>query len=294
MALAEAARLRRRPFVDRLPAVTAPYLSIVVPAYNESARLGGTLDAIRRWLDARGTPGEIVVVDDGSTDGTLELAEARRADDRRVRVVRFPANRGKGAAVRSGALASVGRLVLVSDADLSTPIEELDRLLARMRETSSDIVIGSRALPGSKVEVPQPIWRRMMGRGFNRIIRTLTDLPYRDTQCGFKLLDREKTAPIFEKMVTDRFAYDVELLVLAHLAGLRILEEPVLWRNSPDSRVTLLRSSWNMFGDVVRLRGRVRRGFYRARAEAAGRKDISPPEPFRPPETGGRAGAGPH
>jgi dolichyl-phosphate beta-glucosyltransferase len=245
--------------------VTAPYLSIVVPAYNESRRLGASLDAMRRWLDAHGTPGEIVVVDDGSTDGTAEVAEARRADDRRVRVVRLAANRGKGAAVRTGATASEGRLILVSDADLSTPIEELDRLLARMRETSSDIVIGSRALPGSRVEVGQPIWRRMMGRGFNRIIRTLTDLPYRDTQCGFKLLDREKTVPLFEKMVVDRFAYDVELLVLARLAGLRILEEPVLWRDSPDSRVAPLRSSWNMFGDVLKLRGRVRKGFYRAR-----------------------------
>jgi glycosyltransferase involved in cell wall biosynthesis len=170
--------------------VTAPYLSIVVPAYNESRRVGASLDAILRWLDARGTPGEIVVVDDGSTDGTSQAAETRRAGDRRVRVVRLPANRGKGAAVRAGARASEGRLLLVTDADLSTPIEEVDRLIARMRETSSDIVIGSRALAGSKVVVAQPVWRRLMGRGFNVIIRTLTDLPYRDTQCGFKLLDR--------------------------------------------------------------------------------------------------------
>ena len=249
--------------------MSAPYLSVVVPAYNESRRLGGSLDAILGWLTARGTPGEIVVVDDGSTDRTSEVAESRRGGAWRVRVVRFPANRGKGAAVRAGVRAAEGRLVLVTDADLSTPIEEVDRLIARMRETSSDIVIGSRALPGSRVEVGQPIGRRVMGRGFNRIIRTLTDLPYRDTQCGFKLLDREKLLPIIDKMVVDRFAYDVELLVLARLAGLRILEEPVLWRNSPDSRVAPLRSSWNMFGDVLRLRGRVKRGFYRARAAAA-------------------------
>jgi hypothetical protein len=127
-------------------------------------------------------------------------------------------------------------------------MEELDRLLARMRETSSDIVIGSRALRGSRIQVAQPVWRRMMGRGFNRIIRTLTDLPFRDTQCGFKLLDRAKTAPLFSKMVVDRFAYDVELLVLARLAGLRVLEEPVVWRHAPDSRVSPVRSSWNMFG----------------------------------------------
>jgi dolichyl-phosphate beta-glucosyltransferase len=255
--------------------VTAPYLSVVIPSFNEANRLGPGLDSVRGWLDARHMPGEVVVVDDGSTDGTSEVAEARRRDDRRVRVLRFPANRGKGAAVREGALASEGSLILVTDADLSTPIEELDRLLGRMRETSSDVVIGSRGLPGSRIELSQPIWRRTMGRGFNIIIRTLTDLPYRDTQCGFKLLDREKTVPIFRKMVVDRFAYDVELLVLARLAGLRILEEPVLWRDSPDSRVAPLRASWNMFGDVLRLRGRLRRGFYRAREE-----------PAQPPGTG--------
>jgi len=204
-----------------------------------------------------------------------------------VRVIRLAVNRGKGAAVRAGALAAGGRVVLISDADLSTPIEELDRLLARMRETSSDIVIGSRALTGSQVEVPQPIWRRAMGRGFNLIIRTLTDLPFRDTQCGFKLLDRERTAPIFRKMVIDRFAYDVELLVLARLAGLRILEEPVRWRNAPDSRVTPLRSSWNMFRDVVKLRRRVRTGFYRAREG-----DPAPTGPTGPAESASSPGVG--
>jgi dolichyl-phosphate beta-glucosyltransferase len=245
--------------------VSAPYLSIVIPAYNEAGRLVPTLEAILKHLDARSIRGEIIVADDGSSDGTAELAEAARAEDARVRIVRLPVNRGKGAAVREGALAAHGSLVLISDADLSTPIEEFDRLLDRMRGTLSDIVIGSRGLPASNIEVRQPFWRVLMGKTFNRIIRIVTRLPFKDTQCGFKLLDREKCAPIFRKMVVDRFAFDVELLVLARLAGLRILEEPITWRNSPDSRVRAISSSWNMLVDVLRLRRRVRRGFYRER-----------------------------
>ena len=248
--------------------MSTPYLSVVVPAYNESKRLGPTLSAIFNHLDARGVPAEVVVVDDGSADGTGEMVEAARRDEPRLRLVRFAVNRGKGAAVREGALAARGSLILVSDADLSTPIEEFDRLLARMRETQSDIVIGSRGLPGSRIEVRQPFWREGMGRIFNRIISALTDLRFRDTQCGFKLLDREKTLPICRKMVVDRFAFDVELLALARLAGLRILEEPVVWRNSPDSRVSPVRSALNMLADVWRLRRRIRTGFYRERERA--------------------------
>ncbi len=249
--------------------MSAPYLSIVVPSYNEEKRLLPTLTSILAYIDARKLPAEVIVVDDGSVDRMADLVEAARRDEPRIRLIRFPANRGKGAAVREGALAASGSLVLISDADLSTPIEEFDRLLARMRETSSDVVIGSRALPTSNIEVPQPFFRVLMGKVFNLLIRTATGLEFRDTQCGFKLVDREKTAPIFRKMVVDRFAFDVELLALARLAGLRILEEPVTWRNSADSRVTPIRSSWNMLLDVLRLRRRIRRGFYREREKAA-------------------------
>jgi dolichyl-phosphate beta-glucosyltransferase len=249
--------------------VSAPYLSIVVPSYNEEKRLLPTLTSILAYIDARGIPAELIVVDDGSVDRMADLVEAARRDEPRIRLIRFPVNRGKGAAVREGALAASGSLVLISDADLSTPIEEFDRLLARMRETSSDVVIGSRGLPASNIEVPQPFFRVLMGKVFNLLIRAVTGLEFRDTQCGFKLVDREKTAPIFRKMVVDRFAFDVELLALARLAGLRILEEPVTWRNSADSRVTPIRSSWNMLLDVLRLRRRIRRGFYREREKAA-------------------------
>lgn len=249
--------------------MSAPFLSVVIPAYNEESRLGASLAAILAHFSARGIAGEVVVVDDGSKDATASLVGTVRKNDPRVRFVRFAANRGKGAAVREGALAAKGSLVLISDADLSTPIEEFDRILGRMRETASDIVIGSRAVPGARVEVHQPFWREGIGKVGNRIIRFLTKLPFHDTQCGFKLLDREKAAPIFQKMVIDRFAFDVELLWLARLAGLRILEEPVIWRNSPDSRVTPLRDSCRAFVDVLRIRRQIRRGFYRERARSA-------------------------
>ena len=245
----------------------APLVSVVIPAYNEESRLGPALTAVFAHFATTGVPVEVVVVDDGSADGTAALVEAARRDEPRLRLVRFPANRGKGAAVRAGSLAATGSLVLISDADLSTPIAEFDRLLARMRQTASDVVIGSRGLASSRIEVRQPFWREGMGKVFNRVVRALTGLRQKDTQCGFKLVDREKTAPIFRKMVVDRFAFDVELLCLAQLAGLRILEEPVVWRNSPASRVSPLKDSWNMLRDVMRIRRRIRTGFYREREQ---------------------------
>lgn len=250
--------------------MSAPYLSVVVPAYNEERRLEQSLAPVLAWLDARRTAGEVIVVDDGSGDGTSAIVETARRADPRVRLLRFVANRGKGAAVREGALAATGSLLLVSDADFSTPIEEIDRLILRMRETASDIVIGSRALRGAKIELRQPFWREAIGKGGNRLIRAMTGLPFRDTQCGFKLLDREKAVPIFRKMVIDRFAFDIELLWLAKLAGLRILEEPVTWRNSPDSRVSAVRDPLKVLADIVRLRRLIKRGFYRERERASG------------------------
>jgi glycosyltransferase involved in cell wall biosynthesis len=245
--------------------VPSPFVSVVVPAYNEEVRLGPTLPQIFTYFQSIDVPIEVLVVDDGSRDGTSALVERLRADEPRLKLVRFPANRGKGAAVREGTLAATGRLVLITDADLSTPLFEFDHLLKRMRETSSDVVIGSRALAASRVEIGQPFYRRWMGKTFNLLMRTITRLPFHDTQCGFKLVDREKTAPIFRKMVIEGFAFDVELLWLARLAGLRILEEPIEWRNSTDTRVSAIRSSWSMLSDVLKLRGRVRRGFYRER-----------------------------
>jgi dolichyl-phosphate beta-glucosyltransferase len=212
-----------------------PFLSIVVPAYNEEARLPATLAEIGAWMEARQLDAEILVVDDGSRDRTAEIAgEALRG--RRGRVLRNGENRGKGYSVRHGVLEAAGRFVLLTDADLSTPITEYDKVAAWVRDHDLDVAIGSRALPGSDVQLRQGLLRQTMGRIFNRIIRALTGLTFRDTQCGFKLLDRERTRPLFEKMVVDRFAFDVELLFLCRRFGLTVREVPVIWRNAPDPR----------------------------------------------------------
>jgi len=245
-----------------------PFLSIVVPAYNEEARLPATLAEIGAWMEARQLDAEILVVDDGSRDRTAEIAgEALRG--RRGRVLRNGENRGKGYSVRHGVLEAAGRFVLLTDADLSTPITEYDKVAAWVRDHDLDVAIGSRALPGSDVQLRQGLLRQSMGRIFNRIIRALTGLTFRDTQCGFKLLDRERTRPLFEKMVVDRFAFDVELLFLCRRFGLTVREVPVIWRNAPGSKVSILGDPLNMIYDVLRVRWRFRRGLYNPETTAS-------------------------
>ena len=230
-------------------------LSLVIPAYNEEARLGATLQRVLTWMGQRRMAAEVLVVDDGSKDRTAEIAA--QVLSRGGTVLSGEPNRGKGYAVRRGVLAARGRTVLITDADLSTPIEEHDKLAAAMRERSLHVVIGSRALHGSQGQNPL---RQLMGKTFNRILRGMTGLPFQDTQCGFKLLDRAATRPIVEHMVVDRFAFDVELLYLCTRAGLRVEEVPVLWQNAAGSKVSLVGDPVNMLWDVARLRWRHRRG----------------------------------
>ena len=242
-----------------------PFLSIVIPAYNEEARLASTLTRITAYLDATGTDAEILVVDDGSKDRTSALAAGALAG-RRGRVIANGENRGKGFSVRHGIREAAGRFVLVTDADLSTPIEEHAKLAAAVRDRELDVAIGSRGLEDSDVQVRQTWLRQAMGKTFNRLMRAATDLPYRDTQCGFKLMDRERVRPIVEKMVVDRFAFDVELLFLCRRFGLVVSEVPVIWRNAPGSKVSLIRDPLNMLVDVARVRWRFRRGLYNPEA----------------------------
>lgn len=241
-----------------------PELSLVIPAFNEEARLGGTLHRIGAWLDSRALPAEILVVDDGSVDGTVAVAGAALAG-RAGRVLSGEGNRGKGYAVRRGVLQARGRLVLITDADLSTPIEEYDKLAAACRQRGAQVAIGSRGLDASRVEVRQNPLRQLMGKTFNRIMRGMTGLPFQDTQCGFKLLDRAATRPVVERLVVDRFAFDVELLFLCVRAGLRVEEIPVVWRNAAGSKVSLLGDPLNMLWDVARVRWRYHGGHYGAR-----------------------------
>ena len=238
-----------------------PFLSIVIPAYNEEGRLGETLARIGEYLDVRGLDAEILVVDDGSTDRTAPIASTALSR-RRGRVVSNGENRGKGYSVRHGVLEAEGRFVLLTDADLSTPIEEYDKLAAAVRDAQLDGAIGSRALAGSDVQVRQGWLRQTMGRTFNRIIRVMTGLPFHDTQCGFKLMDRERMRPLFEKMAVDRFAFDVEWLFLCSRFGLSVREVPVVWRNAPGSKVSIVGDPLNMIVDVARVRWRFRRGLY--------------------------------
>lgn len=232
-------------------------MSVVIPAYNEARRLGPTLDRVTAYLEARGGGHEVLVVDDGSTDSTAEIARAHPAPA--VRLIRQGENRGKGAAARRGVAESRGRRVLLCDADLSAPIEELGALERRL-DDGADLAIGSRGVPESDVQRHQPLYRELMGKTFNRIIRLLGVRGIRDTQCGFKLLDGEAARRLFRQVRTDGFAFDVELLWLARRRGLRVEEVGVAWIDSPDSRVHPLFDSAAMLRDVVLMRWRHRFG----------------------------------
>jgi dolichyl-phosphate beta-glucosyltransferase len=240
---------------------TRPHLTVVIPAHNEETRLGPTVETIGAYLRDARISAEIVVVDDGSTDGTRRVATEALAA-LRGRVVHQAENMGKGFAVRRGFAAARGRWVLITDADLSTPIEEHARLAEAARDHDLDLVIASRALPESKIEQRQHRVREWMGKTFNVAVRAATGLPFRDTQCGFKLMDRERTAPLFARMCVNGFAFDVELLFLAMRFGLRVRDVPVVWRNDPRSTVGLLTDSSRMLWDLARMRWRFRQGGY--------------------------------
>ena len=224
-----------------------PDLSVVIPAFNEAARLPRTLERVTAFLREGSRSYEVLVADDGSTDDTAQKARAAGAT-----VLRDDRNRGKGHAVRRGMLAARGQRRLMTDADLSTPIEELPRFLARMDE-GFDVVIGSRALPGSTIEVHQPWFRENVGRVYNLFVRALALPGLRDTQCGFKLWSARAAREAFSAARLDGFSFDVEALYVARKRGYRIAEIPVVWRNDAASRVGLGGGS-RAFPDLLRIR----------------------------------------
>lgn len=232
-------------------------LSVVIPAYNEMGRLPQTLDKVLAYLEQRGGGWEVIVSDDGSTDGTATYAAGR---DPRCRVLLAPVNQGKGAAVRRGMLAARGRLRLFTDADLSTPIEEMDGMIAALERGDYDIVIASRALSESRLVVRQPWWREFSGRMFNRIVQPLSGLPIHDTQCGFKLFRAEAAERIFSLSRANGWAFDVEALMLAQVLGYSVLEHPVCWINSEATKVSLLSDAPRMVRDLIVFRWRRWRG----------------------------------
>lgn len=231
-------------------------LSVVIPAYNEALRLRPTLRKVVDYLRGQGIDYEVLVVDDGSTDATAAIAEELAGEG--VRVLRQSENRGKGAVLRVGVLESRGDAVLLLDADLSTPIEDLERLRPRLQD--AEVVLGSRAVTGSDITTRQPVYREMMGRTFNLLIRLLGVRGLRDTQCGFKLLSGDVARRLFRELRIERFAYDVELVWLARRHGYRVVEVGVRWADSSSSRVNPLTDSFRMFWDVLALRWRGWRG----------------------------------
>jgi dolichyl-phosphate beta-glucosyltransferase len=233
-------------------------LSIVVPAYNEEMRLPATLRRVSEYLHGRHFDfAEVVVVDDGSSDGTAAAAQAFPC----VRLLRNPGNRGKGYSVRHGVLEARGEWVLFTDADLSTPIEELERLREGAERAGAAVAIGSRALDRSLIGVHQPVLREAMGRFFNLAMRAVTALPFHDTQCGFKLLEAGAAREIFRRQSLDGFGFDVEMLFLARRLGYGVIEIPVRWNDVQGTKVSLWRGL-AAFGDVARVRWNALRGRY--------------------------------
>lgn len=235
-----------------------PQLSVVIPAYNEEQRLPRTLARVREFLGARGTRYEILVADDGSRDGTLAAAHSVGGPE--LRVLAGERNRGKGHAVRRGMLAARGERRLMTDADLSTPIEELPRLEAAL-DAGAEVAIGSRAVSGARVEVRQGLLRESAGRLFNRCVRWLLLPELHDTQCGFKLWRSRAAVQAFGPLRLDGFCFDVEALYVASRSGLRIAEVPVVWRNDAATRVGSLSGS-RAFLDLLRIRYHAARGRY--------------------------------
>ena len=242
-----------------------PSLSIVIPAYNEAARLGRSLGELVTFL-SRCQVAELIVVDDGSDDGTPDAAERYLSECCAFdwRVLRLATNRGKGHAVRHGLLAARAPVAVFTDADLSTPITELPKLVDPIFAGDCDLAFGSRALDRRLIETRQPFYRDYAGRLFNGVLRLATGLPYWDTQCGFKAFRMAVCRQILESATIDRFAFDVELLFVAHRAGLRLREVPVRWHHEDGSKVRLSRDGPRMLADIVTVRRQMVAGQYRA------------------------------
>jgi glycosyltransferase involved in cell wall biosynthesis len=240
------------------------FLSVVIPVYNEEDRISRALSEVAQYLRRRRERCELIVVNDGSVDRTHEVLREVCCDIPEAKVVSFPSNHGKGFAVRSGALEAKGEYILFSDADLSAPIAEVDRLLRPLAE-GYDVVIGSRALKREWIAVRQSSAREAAGKLFNRFLRTVTGLPFRDTQCGFKAFRREAARRLFRMQTIDGFGFDPEILYLARKLGYRVLEVPVHWAHDENSKIRLARDGARMAVDVFKIRWNDLRGRYSSR-----------------------------
>ena len=230
-----------------------PRYSIIIPAYNESARIGATLEKVLAHVHERGWDAEIIAVDDGSRDSTVEIIRGYADKNPRLQLLQNPGNRGKGYSVRNGMLHARGEMLLFSDADLSSPIEEADKLFGAIAE-GVDIAIGSRWLRRDLQTQPQPFHRQIFGRVFNLMLRITLGLRYKDTQCGFKAFTRRAAKAIFSRQQIERWGFDPELLFLARKQGFQVAEVPVEWAHSEGTRISPLRDGTRMFVEMLRIR----------------------------------------
>jgi len=237
-------------------------LSLVIPAYNEAGRIEDSLEQVFAFLAGFSGPAEIIVVDDGSTDTTSALVQAKAQGRSDFRMIRLPRNQGKGAAVRAGVLESQGDWVLMTDADLSTPLSELPRFFAALAD-GFDLAVGSRQLPGARLLRHQPWLRQQAGLLFGFLLRRIVPVGVVDTQCGFKLFRGEPGRDLFRRLTITGFCFDLELLALARQAGLQVAEIPVTWSNAAGSKVSLFRDLPRVIWEVLRIRWNLGRGRYR-------------------------------
>jgi dolichyl-phosphate beta-glucosyltransferase len=239
----------------------ATELSIVIPAYNEEARIAPTIREAVAYCRSRHRAFELMLVDDGSRDGTTAVGRRLAEDFPELRVIRLASNHGKGYAVRTGVINALGRMVLFADADGSTPISELERLEAAI-DAGADLAVGSRELRADGVRVQAKLYRRLIGRTFHCMVELLADVDVTDTQCGFKLFRAAVAHDLFSRMVMNGFSFDVEVLVMAKRRGYRVAEVPINWTHQPGSKVRLTSDSVRMAIDLFRIRGHWLRGEY--------------------------------
>ncbi len=241
--------------------MSGPHFSIVIPAYNEEKRLGKTLEHVLACVRERCWDAEVLVVDDGSTDATVEVVQLWRKSHPELYLIENPKNCGKGFSVRNGLLQASGEIVMFTDADLSAPIEEAELLFAAIR-AGADVAIGSRWLDKVKQTKHQPLYRRFFGRCYNWLTRTVMGLPYKDTQCGFKAFRREAAESIFRLQTIERWGFDPEVLFIAQKLDFRIVEVPVTWGHDERSRISYLRDGTQMLREMFEIRTNSMRGRY--------------------------------
>ncbi len=241
-----------------------PEVSIVIPAYNENERLGDPLAKILQFVTETKLNAELIVVDDGSSDDTAKIAEEafKQSPDVLTSVIRYEKNRGKGFAVKTGLQAAKADIAVFTDADLSTPIEEISKLTNPIVGNECDVAFGSRALDRSLIGTHQPWRREQGGRVMNLIIKTMSGLRFVDTQCGFKAFNMVKFRPLLDLMTIDRFGFDVEFLFVAQHNGLRLKEIPVRWNDVAGSKVSVFRDTRRMITELNQIRQNAKRGIY--------------------------------